>query len=157
MTVIGGYDHQPYVDPGGILYGAVVGYDAAAGRARLGAEAEVSGATGEQCTQLSAATRRCDTRGRNLYVGGRAGVVAGPVLLYGKAGYTNLRENAEISGPLPAGSAAASYSSTIGGYRVGAGVETSIGRVPLRLEYRYSDYGRYGDRHQLVAGVGLRF
>ena len=50
------------------------------------------------------------------------------------------------------------------GFRVGAGAEFKLSNnMYLKGEYRYSNYGKIDgydidiDRHQVVAGVGIRF
>ena len=93
-------------------------------------------------------------------------------LLYAKAGYTNARFKASLDGD----TVDQTSSFDTDGYRLGAGVEQAIAeRAFVKLEYRYSNYsegeidfeddtlpdsGRVDldlDRHQIVAGVGIRF
>jgi outer membrane immunogenic protein len=97
--------------------------------------------------------------------------MAGPqTLVYAKGGYTNARLDVLASD----GSVDRRENFELNGYRLGAGVEQAIGsRAYAKVEYRYSNYNnadfqfRDGsttsqfdidtDRHQVVAGVGIRF
>lgn len=152
LVVLGGVDDREIAtaDPQ-FLYGASIGYDAAAGRARFGVELEASGATGRSCSFLNGSPQLCNGNGRDLYAGARGGVVAGPVLIYGKLGYSNARVRADgvANGFLY-------RSHNLNGLRLGAGVEYQVGRLLARAEYRYSDYGGLSG-NQGVIGVGFRF
>lgn len=158
----------------GLLYGVGVGYDiATSGGLVLGAEAELSDSTAKS-------GRRDYTdqfgfgrvkQGRDIYVGGRVGVLADPgTLVYAKGGYTNSKLN------VLAGSSDTTTDTDfeLDGWRVGAGAERALGpNSYAKLEYRYSNYGRgrvdYAsggnsgrfdvdtDRHQVVASYGFRF
>lgn len=158
---IAGWD-RPQV-PGehadGLLYGVGAGYDFQAGRLVLGAEGEASDSTAKKClSSVSiAGDRLCTKAGRDLYVGGRIGALVAPTtLLYAKAGYTNARVNADYTGV--AGVASFSAHQNHDGYRLGAGVEQSLGgNAYVKAEYRYSNYDQNIDRHQVVAGFGFRF
>ena len=160
----------------GILYGVGAGYDFNAGGVVLGVEAEYTDSTADVEVDdgdvEAFGLGRVDT-GRDLYVGARVGYVAGEsTLIYAKGGYTNARYNiaASFDGD--------DYRTSIDtdGYRVGAGVEQRFGtNTYAKLEYRYSNYSdgeidfendavadvSIGDidtdRHQVVAGVGIRF
>lgn len=162
----------------GFLYGGEIGYDFAAGGALIGVEAEISDTTGKVEANVSDPDffgfGRVETD-RDLYVGLRAGILASPrALVYAKGGYTNARLDAVASDGVT--TTDANYK--LDGYRLGAGVEYAIGNSFLqngfvKLEYRYSNYGdaefeftngdetdSFGidtDRHQVVAGVGVRF
>ncbi|MGJ3628440.1 outer membrane protein [Sphingomonas sp. MMS24-JH45] len=102
--------------------------------------------------------------GRDLYVGGRVGYVISPMaMLYAKGGYTNARveSHTTVSGNT---STTVSDREDLGGYRVGAGLEYNLTPTAyVKGEYRYSHYGKLDgvdidlDRHQLMAGVGIRF
>lgn len=160
----------------GVLFGIGAGYDVAVGGAVLGVEGEVSQGT---------AKGRFDSfdvedfglgrvkAGRDLYVGARAGVLVSPqTLLYAKAGYTNARY--KVVGGDMGNSLRQAYDTD--GWRVGAGAEVAVKRnVFAKLEYRYSNYSKAEvdfenegiadsprfdidtDRHQVVAGLGVRF
>lgn len=131
----------------GFAYGIAGGYDFAAGRNGIvGLEIEAADATTDLCVGAD-----CISAGRDLYLGGRAGVaVNGAGLVYLKAGYTNARVTADIGGVRDG--------VNLDGLRVGGGVElTTNSPVVVRLEYRYSNYENDVDRHQGMFGVGLRF
>lgn len=158
----------------GLLYGVDAGYDFALSNFLVGVEGEYTGSTGK------VETARTDpnffgfgsvSTGRDLYVGARAGLLVAPTTLaYVKGGYTNARLNVLASD----GTVDSRENFELNGYRLGAGVEQAIGsRAYAKLEYRYSNYNnadfqfRDGsttsqfdidtDRHQVVAGVGIRF
>src|SRR3954470_1965311 len=166
-----GSDHRAQ----GLTYGGDVGYDAAIGNSLvIGAEGEVTGATGKVSNNPTNAAALGYGRvkaGRDLYIGGRLGVRAAPsTLIYAKGGYTNQRLDLTASN----GTTETGAHYNLDGYRVGAGVEqASGGKAYAKVEYRYSNYGdarlEYPngantnnfdvdtDRHQVVAGVGIRF
>jgi outer membrane immunogenic protein len=158
----------------GLLYGGDLGFDVAAGGLLLGAEGEATGSTAKSDTSPYTSTTFGFGRVRqlrDLYVGGRVGILASPTtMIYAKGGYTNAQLR------VLAGSTNESTSTrfNLDGYRVGAGIEHAVGRnTYAKVEYRYSNYGRasvlYGsggtsgkfdvdtDRHQLVASYGIRF
>ena len=110
--------------------------------------------------------------GRDLYLGARVGVKAAPdLLVYAKGGYTNATFNLRSS------DGTTEYNSDIDtdGYRVGAGIEYALsGNTYAKVEYRYSNYSDAEidfegdapdvsipdidlDRHQVMAGFGMRF
>jgi outer membrane immunogenic protein len=144
----------------GVAYGVGAGFDFQAGGAVLGIEGEASKSTAKECIDsfAIAGDRLCSKTGRDLYVGGRVGGVVGrATLLYAKAGYTNARSEATYNSNL-AGSAIARSHANLDGFRVGAGVEQAVGRKAfVKAEYRYSNYEQGVDRHQVVAGLGIRF
>lgn len=158
----------------GFLYGGDVGYDHQSGNLVLGVEGEVTGSTAKATNDpIDAAALgygRVKT-GRDLYAGARIGYTVAPTtMIYAKAGYTNARLDLTASD----GTTETGNHYNLDGYRLGAGVEQAIGRnAYAKLEYRYSNYGNARleypsgantnnfdvntDRHQVVAGVGLRF
>lgn len=151
----------------GLVYGLAAGYDAAIGQGVVGIEAEVNDSTVRE-TYADAFAAGDELRigaGRDLYIGGRIGFAAGPrTLLYAKAGYTN----GAIDIRYDDGTTVDTARPKADGYRVGAGLEQSVGtRSYAKLEYRYSNYGNVSyagnsvgadiDRHQIVAGFGFRF
>ena len=186
IGVIGGYDgirpgsteasdvdgDDQTVD--GFLYGVEAGYDVAVGGAVLGVEAELTDSTGKVTADTSDPNffgyGEVGT-GRDIYVGVRAGVLATPsTLVYAKGGYANARLNVLASDGTPE----IDDNFDLDGWRVGAGVEQAIGRNTFaKVEYRYSNYSdaKFNfdnggstdtfsvdtDRHQVVAGVGVRF
>lgn len=142
----------------GVVYGGQLGYDYQAGKAVFGVEGEVTGASTKDTANgvLVAGDRLKVSAGRDLYVGGRVGIVAGSrALIYAKGGYTNARFNSEYTST----TGTIEDHETLDGWRLGAGAEVKLNdKVYLKSEYRYSDYGGVGgERHQVVGGVGVRF
>ena len=147
----------------GVVYGGQLGYDYQAGKAVFGVEGEVTGATtkDEAFGVLAAGDRLKVSAGRDLYVGGRIGFVAGSrALIYAKGGYTNARFNTEYNADA---NSAIKEHDTVDGWRLGAGAEVKLNdKVYLKGEYRYSKYdsdssGVDAKRHQVLGGVGVRF
>jgi outer membrane immunogenic protein len=149
----------------GATYGIGVGFDADLGGVVAGAEVELTESSGDFDFDDDEVTAGLDA-GRDIYVGGRLGFVASPnVLIYGKAGYTNLKLRANASD----GVTTFRGSDEVDGYRLGGGAEFLFGPNTYgKVEYRYSNYGSFDnnsdvlgdldmDRHQIVAGVGFRF
>ena len=158
----------------GLNYGLGLGFDFAAGGVVLGIEGEYTGSTAK--TEFNEGDfegigiGNVET-GRDLYVGVRAGVLASPdLLVYAKGGYTNASYNIRAQGT----TTNLDRDFRTDGYRVGAGAEYALtDNTFAKLEYRYSnysdaeiDYDDGGsvevpdvdlDRHQIMAGFGLRF
>lgn len=165
LEALAGYDNLSAGGDGsdGFVYGIAAGYDAPVGRARLGVEAEIADATTDARARgvLVANDSLRAEAGRDLYLGVRAGYVLSPrAMLYAKAGYTNAR----LATTYVAGTATVRDARNLDGFRLGAGVEYALSRnVYAKAEYRYSHYGEQdgialdADRHQLMAGVGVRF
>lgn len=147
-TAIAGYDNIDLDIAGvdnveGFLYGGTLGYDVQSGNMVYGAELEATESTGK----ISDPTGRVEA-GRDLYAGGRLGVVVGDAaLLYAKAGYTNAR----ISSPGLGGENG-------DGVRVGAGIEYKLSdKMFARGEYRYSNYEAGVTRNQGLVSLGMKF
>jgi outer membrane immunogenic protein len=184
VGILGGYDG---IRPGstesiegvdqtvdGFLYGIEAGYDFDFGGAVVGVEAELTDSTGKvETNRVNPNTFGFGevSTGRDIYIGARVGAPVTPsTLVYAKGGYTNTRLNTLASD----GTANLDENYNLNGWRLGAGVEQAIGtRTFAKLEYRYSNYERADfrfpdgattpnfdidtDRHQVVAGVGVRF
>jgi len=126
----------------GLLYGGVVGYDVNVNGAVFGVEGEYAD------SDVKKFGVRTD---RDLYAGVRIGGEIVPnVLAYAKGGYTNARfEDAAGDGI------------KLDGYRLGAGLETTVQGFIVRGEYRYSSYEHVGgvkpERHQAALILGYRF
>jgi len=159
----------------GLLYGVGVGYDIDAGNFVFGPEAEITWSSADTDFEDG------DFEGfgvgnvnvnRDIYVGARAGFKVAPTTLaYVKGGYTNAKYDIRSA----FGNVETNRDLDADGWRVGAGVEQQFGsNTYAKLEYRYSNYsegeidytGDYPDgsrfdvdldRHQIVAGVGVRF
>jgi outer membrane immunogenic protein len=160
----------------GLLYGIGAGYDLALGNAVVGVEGEFSDSTAKtkfENGDFEGFGLGRVGAGRDLYVGARAGFLVSPrTLIYAKGGYTNARYNVLARD----GTTRLRESFDADGWRLGAGAEMALGqRTYAKLEYRYSNYSRGEvdfedpdipdsrrfdidtDRHQIVAGVGVRF
>jgi len=149
IGVVTGYDSVELAgdSSGGIMYGVGVGYDFRLENVVLGIEAEATESTAGEC-----GGGVCVDASRDLYIGGRIGVVATPnLLVYAKAGYSNARVEVETGGTTIGGNG--------DGVRVGGGVEYQFANSPVsvRAEYRYSDYEGGFSRHQGVLGLNYRF
>lgn len=145
----------------GVVYGSQIGYDIQSGNAVFGIEGEATDSTVDECVQDVdiAGDELCLQAGRDLYVGGRAGVAVSPgMLLYGKAGYTNGRVAIEYDDGTAGSTLDFEEGENLDGVRVGAGAEMALSsNLYAKAEYRYSNYEQGFDRHQVVGGIGLRF
>lgn len=158
----------------GFLYGVDAGYDVAINPSVVvGIEGELSDSTANTDPYDGNAQFGYGdvSAGRDLYVGARAGFLAGPsTLVYAKGGYTNARLDLTTQ----SGERYNDEHFNLDGYRLGAGVEQAIGtNTYAKIEYRYSNYGDARlefdngtnsnnfsvdtDRHQVAVGVGMRF
>jgi outer membrane immunogenic protein len=158
----------------GFVYGGEIGYDFAIGGLVAGVEAELTDSTGKVETNRQNPNTfgfgEVNT-GRDIYVGARLGGLVTPsTLLYAKGGYTNARLNVLGSD----GTNSRRENFELDGWRLGAGAEQALSyNTYAKLEYRYSNYSsanfqfadgattrNFGidtDRHQVMAGVGMRF
>lgn len=148
----------------GIAYGVNLGYDVQAGGVVVGVEGEATWAsTRQRDTNVLVAGDSAEIKaGRDLYLGARVGMPLGDrALVYAKGGYTN----AGIETRYATGTGVTlDDEETIDGWRAGAGAEVKLNdRAYVKAEYRYSRYGEVDDlelnldRHQVMAGVGVRF
>lgn len=151
VELVAGYDRINADGEGasGATFGIAGGYDFRNGNTVFGIEAEASESTTDDCANFGVAI--CAEAGRDLYLGGRVGVVvADNALLYAKAGYSNARLSLETAG--------GSAGTNLDGIRGGLGIEWATGTpLVVRAEYRYTNYQDDFSRHQAVMGVGLRF
>ena len=177
LEVIGGYDNvQAGNDDSdqaaeGFTYGVGLGYDVQLGGAVLGIEAELSDSTGKitgRDIDIAGDSLQLKS-GRDIYVGGRLGVAVGPqTLLYAKGGYTNYRVQTRYDNST---GTVFDRGVTLDGWRAGVGIEQKFSLLGpsgfIKAEYRYSNYTNINldnldadidaDRHQVVAGIGIRF
>ncbi len=120
----------------GWMYGAQAGYDYRMGNFVLGGEAMISGSSGtaEQIDTLGNSYKL--NAGTTWGLSGRAGyVVAEPVLLYGRLGYTWASYNYVFNNSIET-----SYDQD--GIVVGLGAEYQFSQnISARLEWTYSDLG----------------
>lgn len=158
-----GYDRSSIQNEhaSGVTYGIGAGYDVRAGNAIFGVEAEASDSTADR-TVTGAVIAGDSLRvraGRDLYIGGRAGVgIGGNSLVYVKAGYTNARFRADYDDGTAATASDFTSRTNLDGIRAGVGAQIGVGsNAYLRTEYRYSNYQDGVDRHQVVGGFGVRF
>ncbi|RYE03156.1 MAG: porin family protein [Sphingomonadales bacterium] len=146
----------------GVVYGGQIGYDFQAGSAVIGVEGEATGATTKNTSNgvLVAGDTLRTKAGRDLYVGARVGFTVGErALIYAKGGYTNAQFKNEYR------SAVTNLDDrdNVDGWRLGAGAEVKLtDKVYAKAEYRYSKYDSDSanvdaKRHQVLAGVGVRF
>lgn len=156
----------------GVTYGALLGYDFQVGGLVVGAEGEVtdSSVSARSVNNFVPGDQLRLDAGRDLYIGGRVGYAISPVaLLYAKGGYTNARIESRYT-TTTTGTGGTTVVTTVNdrddldGFRLGAGMEYKISPSAfVKGEYRYSHYGKLDgvdidlDRHQLMAGVGIRF
>ena len=168
------FDNDEGMD--GFSYGVGAGYDLKIGeRFVVGPEAEITWSTGDtdfEDGNFGGFGIGDVSASRDIYAGLRAGYIVSPsTMIYAKGGYTNAKfdVNNAFEGTR--------YERDVDadGWRIGAGVEQAVtNNVFAKVEYRYSNYGRaeidYGadipdssrfdvdfDRHQVMAGVGVRF
>jgi outer membrane immunogenic protein len=149
VEAIAGYDNVNIdgTHRDGIAYGIGAGYDFRSNNVVYGVEAEIA----DSSVHEDAGNDSFDAA-RDLYIGGRLGVVVSPnVMVYAKAGYTNARVEF-TSGGITDGT-------NLDGIRGGAGVEWHLRNSPisLRAEYRYSNYEFGVSRNQGVVGMMVRF
>lgn len=141
-----------------IVYGIGAGYDMQMGSAVVGIEGEVNDSNIRECvgSKTQADPRLCTKAARDLYVGGRVGTVVGAkTLLYAKAGYTNARAKFTADDGIDRITLARA---DLDGVRIGAGAEHAVGsNAFVKAEYRYSNYERGVERHQVLGGFGFRF
>jgi outer membrane immunogenic protein len=151
----------------GVSYGGEIGYDMMVGGfGTIGAYAGIDGSSINDCANYSATGRFCGKLGRNITAGVRVGHMFSPNgLLYGKVGYSNgsiTLSNSDAA--LPDDDFRGRL--TRDGFHLGAGVEMGLSQnVYGKLEYVYTNYNGIeadggkldADRHQVVAGVGVRF
>lgn len=150
----------------GFTYGGLLGYDFQRGNIVYGIEGEVTDATtkSRSYNELTAGDRFSLEAGRDLYVGGRLGYVISPAaMIYAKGGYTNARIENRYQSAVGSANELVDKAD-LDGFRVGAGLEYKITPTAfVKGEYRYSHYGEIDgynidlDRHQLMAGLGIRF
>ena len=155
----------------GLLYGVGVGYDFSVGDSWiLGVEASFDLADNDRCEEVFGDDAACFKVKRDLSVGARVGTaLSQSTLFYVGAAYVNGKATISYSDDLDPTNDF-SISDTRGGWRLSTGVEVALAsKAYAKAEYRYSHYSRYKatagtesvslgfDRHQVLAGVGMRF
>lgn len=162
-----------------VSYGLEAGYDAPVGeRLIVGVYGGFDLSGFDRCGEAFGDDLGCVETGRTFTAGVRAGVPVGSsLLLYAKGGYSNGRVkfayDSDVDEEDEQGADVAGRSRGVDGYHLGAGAELAFGRhLYGKLEYLFTDLGtarfpgtEAGEptavidsrRHQLVAGIGLRF
>jgi outer membrane immunogenic protein len=163
-------------------FGIELGYDLRVGSSFvLGGYAGAELSNTETCAELIEDDLACTELERTFTVGLRAGLpVAETSLIYLKGGYSNGKfatsYNADLTNDDDDDAVASEeFSGSVDGFHLGGGVELGLTEsLYAKLEYVYTDYGSRGhpledmgedepglklssDRHQVVAGIGLRF
>lgn len=123
-----------------------------------GVEAGINLTDNDDLTATSAGRSVSIDPERSLDFSARLGyLVNDRTLVYGRAGYTNVRAETTLT----TATGTRSGKADLDGWLVGAGVERSLSdNLSTRLEYRYSDLsegdGKF-DRHQILLGVAYHF
>lgn len=172
LEALAGYDNLQDGGDGdsegreGFSYGALLGYDFQRGNIVYGIDGEITDATtkSRSYNEVTAGDRFSIEAGRDLYIGGRLGYVISPAaMIYAKGGYTNARVESRYQ-PSTGADSELVDKADLDGFRLGAGLEYKLTPTAfVKGEYRYSHYGEIDgynidlDRHQLMAGVGIRF
>lgn len=155
----------------GLVYGVVAGYDLRiSDGAYFGVEGSYEQADNKRCEEVFGGDAACFSLKRNWYAGVRGGTRVTPRTLFTLgAGYVNGRGRLSYTDPAdPTGDF--SISDDRGGWRASVGLEQRLnGNFFGQVEYRYSNYTDYKEtdgtesyalgfqRHQVVAGLGVRF
>ena len=164
-----------------VTYGAELGYDYQFRSGLVvGAYGGVDFSNGRTCRELVTDDHACSGLDRTFTAGARAGMAFGrSSMAYVKGGYSNGKIDAFYDPDLTDNDAATpgpvyDYSKSKGGYHLGAGVEVGLLKgIYAKAEYVYTDFGNRSyvvgtganapvltaglDRHQVLAGLGVRF
>lgn len=169
IEVQGGWDHFNVPDQTGAtsdvstgrsrgLYGFGAGYDfTTAGHYVFGVETNLDFAGGGNClgSVVTSGDRLCGRCRHDWDIGGRIGYRAGRTLLYGRLAFD---QTSVSSTYLPVSGSLARAITDTSGVRIGAGLEYNLTkRFYAKTEYRFTPDQRFGDQHQVLFGVGLRF
>ena len=155
----------------GALFGGTVGYDLPVGDGQyVGIEASYDIADNKRCEEVFGSDEACLSIKRNWSIGGRFGTrVARTVLCYVGGAYIDGRARVSYEDQIdPTNNF--SEAENRKGWQLSAGFEHRlVGNTFVTGEYRYNDYKNYKltdgteslslgfSRHQVVAGVGMRF
>ena len=167
----------------GIFYGVGAGYDFQNRNFVLGIEGEISSSSiGDEVSivenidgSIYDGTVSLED-GLNWYVGGKLGTTAGANMFYAKAGFARTTVDLDLDGTVDGTPQSERVDFNFSGVRLGLGYERSFGPAFGKIEYRYTSYSdadveyegdavdiedEFGEfdleRHQIVAGVGIRF
>jgi outer membrane immunogenic protein len=164
------------------VFGVELGYDAQIGSSFvLGGYLGADLSDADMCAELIEDDLACTSLKRTFTVGARAGVPIGETtLIYVKGGYSNGRFETTYDADVTDNEddepgVIEEFAGSQDGYHLGGGVELGLTQsLYAKLEYVYTDFGSRShlledmeagdpglrvshDRHQVVAGVGLRF
>jgi outer membrane immunogenic protein len=131
-------------DPNGVVGGLHAGYNFEFDSIVVGPEADFEGTSASghfDNTSGITSSGSADLRWQSS-LRGRVGYAIDSFLPYVTAGIAF--GDYEFGGG-PTGGPCCGYSDTLTGWTAGAGVEYLMDRVSLRLEYRYTDYGKASD------------
>ena len=161
VEIHGGWDRasDEGVGSDGIVYGIGAGVDfQLSPRVTAGLEANLDFSTADQCESgvLAAGDVLCVEAGRDISAVGRLGYqVTENGTIYALAGYTNGRFRIDYD---PANGPLVTTRENLDGLRLGAGYQHNFANnLYSKVEYRYSNYEAGLERHQLIAGLGIRF
>ena len=155
---------------GSLLYGVNAGYDFPIGTSTIGFEVGAEWTDTKRCEEVFGGDEACASLKRNLYAGLKGSTLLAPrTALTAGIGYVNGKAGVSYSDPAaPADNFA--FSEDRDGYRLSLGLQQSLSNNLFgKVEYRYTDYKdvNFADgteslalgfsRHQIVAGVGVRF
>lgn len=163
-------------------YGVEIGYDVQFGSSFvLGAYAGADLSNAEMCAELIEDDLTCTELEQTFTAGVRAGIpVAETALIYVKGGYSNGKFKTAYDADVTDNEddepgAIERFSGSDDGFHLGGGVELGLtSSLYAKLEYVFTDFGSRShlledmeddepglklssDRHQVVAGIGLRF
>jgi outer membrane immunogenic protein len=154
----------------GVVYGGEIGFDVPQDTIILGVYAGLEGSSTKSCFEFYGRDEACVRAGRNITAGARVGVQLGVrTMVYAKGGYSNGKLKASYV-DFDDAQNNLRYRPNLDGFHLGAGAEANVSaNVYGKLEYVYTNYnagrldnGDFGftadlERHQVVAGVGIRF
>jgi outer membrane immunogenic protein len=157
VEVHGGWDNldSSVGNDDGFLYGGGIGYDLNLSRnIFLGIEGNLAESTMKECLTVGSTTT-CAKAGLDFSTGGRVGLNVGRASkLYALGGYTRSKTRTVTTTP----AAVSKASDWSDGWRIGAGYQHALrSGLYVKSEYRYSNYERGIDRHNLIAGLGYQF
>lgn len=153
-----GSSFQGDTNPDGVFFGVGLGYDFAVGSVALGIDAELTEST--SAVEISIPSTTFSSKvGLDAYVGGRLSFgVSEAANVYIKGGVTNVWVDHTLDTTLPIMPGQWPNNSAEAGYRIGVGGQFAVGgKSYVGAEYRMSDYGEDGNRHQLGLILGTRF
>ena len=155
----------------GLVYGGEVGFDARVSQfATVGVYGGIDGSSTKACGEVYGNDAACLRAGRNFSAGVRLGYMFNPNgVFYVKGGYSNGRIQADYTD----GNDLTNnfrLADNRDGFHAGVGAEIGFGsHLYGKAEYLYTNYNSYDylaginrlsldfDRHQAVAGLGVRF